>query len=128
MCLIRLFHRRMKTEKDRIVIRGLRLDTRVGVPDEERAVAQTVAVDVEIVPESALSGLGDEIGRTVDYFEVAEALKRVAAVGERRLIETLAEELGQATLAFAGVTAVTVEVRKFILPETDWVAVRVSLP
>ncbi|MBL9154863.1 MAG: dihydroneopterin aldolase [Verrucomicrobiales bacterium] len=118
----------MKTEKDRIVIRGLRLDTRVGVPDEERAVAQTVAVDVEIVPESALSGLGDEIGRTVDYFEVAEALKRVAAVGERRLIETLAEELGQATLAFAGVTAVTVEVRKFILPETDWVAVRVSLP
>ena len=64
----------MKNERDRIFIRGLRLDTRVGVPDEERAVAQTVAVDVEIVPAAALSGLGDEIARTVDYFEVAEAL------------------------------------------------------
>jgi dihydroneopterin aldolase len=112
---------------DRIRIQGLKLETRVGVPDAERAVPQTVAVDVEIVPAGRLSGLGDEIARTVDYFEVAEAMKRVAATGERRLIETLAEDLGRAALSFAGVAGVTVGVRKFILPETDWVSVEVTL-
>ncbi|MCB1078701.1 MAG: dihydroneopterin aldolase [Verrucomicrobiae bacterium] len=117
----------MSDTADRIRIRGLRLATRVGVPDEERAAPQTVAVDVEIVPATPLSGLGDDIGKTVDYFEVAEALKRVAATGERKLIETLAEDLGRAALAFDGVAGVTVEVRKFILPETDWVSVTVVL-
>ena len=117
----------MSDTADRIRIRGLKLTTRVGVPDEERAAPQTVAVDVEIVPATPLSGLGDDIGKTVDYFEVAEALKRVAATGERKLIETLAEDLGRETLAFAGVAGVTVEVRKFILPETDWVSVTVVL-
>lgn len=113
---------------DRIRIQGLRVSTRVGVPDEERAEPQTVAVDVTLVPTTDLSGLGDEIGRTVDYFEVAEALKRVAAEGERRLIETLAEDFATAALAFPGVESVTVEIRKFILPETDWVSVKVTLP
>jgi len=54
-------------------------------------------------------------------------MKRVAATGERRLIETLAEDLGRAALSFAGVAGVTVGVRKFILPETDWVSVEVTL-
>lgn len=112
---------------DRIRIRGLSLSTRVGVPDRERAAPQTVAVDVEIVPAAGLTGLNDEIGRTVDYFEVAEALKRAASAGERRLIETLAEDLGRAVLGFEGVAGVTVEVRKFILPGTDWVSVSVTL-
>lgn len=114
--------------RDRIQVQGLRLETRVGVPDEERAEPQEVAIDLLLVPDSRLSGLGDEIGRTVDYYEVTQALARVAAEGERKLIETLAEDLAKAALDFDGVVAVTVTVRKFILPETDWVSVTVSLP
>jgi dihydroneopterin aldolase len=117
----------MKLSPDRIRISGLKLSTRVGVPDSERAEPQTVHVDVEIVPVADLSGLEDDLVRTVDYFAVAEALKAVAADVERRLIETLAEDLGRATMTFDRVAGVTVEVRKFILPETDWVSVRVSL-
>ena len=115
------------SHRDRIRIRGLKLSTRVGVPESERAQPQTVHADVEIVPASSLRGLDDDLARTVDYFAVAEALKAVAADGERRLIETLAEDLGRATMPFDGVAGVTVEVRKFILPETDWVSVCVHL-
>lgn len=113
---------------DTIEIQGLKLVTRVGVPDEERANPQEVAVDVTLWPETGLRGLGDDIKRTIDYFEVAETMKRVAADGERKLIETLAEDLAQVALGFDRVEAVTVKIRKFILPETDWVAVTVSLP
>lgn len=114
--------------EDRIRIQGLKLETRVGVPEEERAHPQEVAVDVTLVPATDLSGLGDEIGKTIDYFQVAEAMKFVASDGKRRLIETLAEDLGRAALAFEGVSEVTITVRKFILPETDWVSVTVNLP
>jgi dihydroneopterin aldolase len=113
---------------DHICIEGLKLSTRVGVPDEERAEPQTVAVDVFIQPSAPLSGLNDDIGRTIDYFEVTEALKRVASEGERRLIETLAEDFAKVTLAFEGVDQVTVAIRKFIIPETDWVSVSLTLP
>ncbi|MCB1230988.1 MAG: dihydroneopterin aldolase [Verrucomicrobiae bacterium] len=113
---------------DYIQVKGLKLSTRVGVPDEERATPQDIAVDVTIMPTTDLSGLNDDIERTIDYFQVAEALKRVAAEGERKLIETLAEDLAKATLEFERVEAVTVTIRKFILPETDWVSVTVSLP
>lgn len=116
-----------KPTSDRIRIRGLKLSTRVGVPDAERAEPQTVHVDVELAPVGELSSLDDKLARTVDYFAVTEALKAVASAGERRLIETLAEDLGRAALSFGGVAGVTVEVRKFILPETDWVSVSVSL-
>ena len=110
---------------DRIHIEGLKLETTVGVPDEERAKPQTVSVNITIEPDSALTGLDDNIEQTIDYFEIAESLKRVAVDGERKLIETLAEDLAAAVLGFDRVKAVTVEVRKFILPETDYVSVSV---
>lgn len=113
---------------DRIRIDGLRLETRVGVPDEERRQPQSVEVSLEIFPENGFAGLGDRIDRTVDYYEVAQALRRAAGQGERKLIETLAEDLAEAALAFAGVGRVTVEVRKFILPDTRYVSVTIERP
>ena len=84
--------------EDRIRIQGLKLETVIGVPDEEREASQLVAVDVEIVPANRFDQLNDEIDGTVDYFEVTQALKRVAGKGERKLIETLADDLAKAVL------------------------------
>ena len=114
--------------EDRIRIDGLRLETRVGVPDEEREQPQTVEVSLVIVPEKGFAGLDDRIERTIDYYEVTRALQQVAAKGERKLIETLAEDLAEAALAFDGVGRVTVELRKFILPETNFVSVFIRRP
>ncbi|MEM9237760.1 MAG: dihydroneopterin aldolase, partial [Verrucomicrobiota bacterium] len=73
-----------------IRIKGLRIRTRIGVPDEERAGWQELAVDVEMVPEAAFAGMADDITSTVDYHAVCEAIGRLAETGSRHLIETLA--------------------------------------
>ncbi len=111
---------------DRIHIRGLRLASRVGVPEEERALPQSVAANLSITLAKSFKGFGDRIEDTVDYDRVARRLREVAAAGERRLIETLAEDLAAAVLAFDGVCAVTLEVVKFILPDCDHVAVEIT--
>ncbi len=111
---------------DRIQIKGLRLVTRVGVPDEERALPQSVAANVSITLARSFKGFDDRIEHTIDYYRVSQRLREVAASGERRLIETLAEDLAAAVVAFDGVCAVTLEVEKFILPDCDRVSVEIT--
>ena len=110
--------------RDTIHIERLELWTHIGVPDEERATAQRLEVSLTVEPSVSFHALGDEIARTVDYFQVCEAVKTLATARPRRLIETLAEEIASLLLERFGVEAVEVELRKFILPDTDHVCVR----
>lgn len=111
---------------DRIRIQGLRLVTRIGVPDEERRLPQSLAANVSITLAKSFKGFDDRLAHTIDYYRVATRLREVAAEGERRLIETLAEDLAAAVIAFDGVCAVTLEVEKFILPDCDRVSVEIT--
>jgi FolB domain-containing protein len=111
---------------DHINIKGLRVVTRVGVPDRERARPQTVSVSVSITLAKSFKGFDDKLEHTIDYFRVSESLRDVAASGERQLIETLAEDLAAAVVAFDGVCAVTLEVEKFILADCDSVSVVIT--
>ncbi len=107
--------------KDQIIIRGLRFSSRIGVPDEERAEPQTLRVhltmEVERFPQE------DEIIGTVDYKAVADRVVALAGAGERKLIETLAQEIAGTVLGEFAVSKVRVEIEKKILRETDWVGV-----
>lgn len=111
---------------DSINIKGLRLVTTIGVPDEERAAPQSVAVNVKISLSHSFKGFDDEIEHTINYYEVSQRLREVASTGERKLIETLAEDLAAAVIAFDGVCAVTLELEKFILADCDCVSVIIS--
>lgn len=111
---------------DSINIKRLRVVTHVGVPDEERARPQTVAISASITLSTSFKGFDDRLEHTIDYFRVSEALRDEAARGERRLIETLAEDLAGVVVAFDGVCAVTLEVEKFILSDCDSVSVRIT--
>lgn len=113
---------------DSIHITGLRLVTTVGVPEEERAAPQSVAVNVAITLSESFEGFDDRLERTVDYFEVSRRLREVAASSRRELIETLAEDLAAAVVAFDGVSEVTLEVEKFVLPDCDSVSVVITRP
>lgn len=108
---------------DFIRIRGLKLATCIGVPDDERSEEQELLVDLEIVPPCSFAGMDDAIEATVDYQAVCERLVELAAEGERCLIETLADEMASVVLAEFGARRVRVEIRKFILPQTEWVGV-----
>lgn len=110
---------------DLIRLEALELSANIGVPDEERAAPQRLTVSLTIEPLEGFRELADRIEHTVDYFQVARAVQALAAERPRKLIETLAEEIATLVLDRFSVRAVEVELRKFILPETEFVAVRV---
>ncbi|MGC4014638.1 MAG: dihydroneopterin aldolase [Luteolibacter sp.] len=109
---------------DTIEIRKLRISTHIGVPDEERAEPQVVLLTIVMTPETAFRGLADDIARTVDYYAVSLELEALAAATPRKLIETLAADVADHLLGNHPLRRVDVMVEKFILPNTECVAVR----
>jgi len=106
-----------------IAIRGLGVVAQVGVPDEERAAPQRLLIDLRFASIDQPSELGDEIGRTVDYHAVSVRVAEVVGERPRRLIETLADEIASALQRGFSLRWTEVTVRKFILPNTEWVSV-----
>lgn len=108
-----------------IEIRRLRVVARVGVPDEELAVPQELRVSVVISVGTPFAEMGDDLELTLDYAALATGIQALAGERPRRLIETLASDIAGHVLSFPLVDAVEVTVEKYILPETDCVAVRI---
>lgn len=97
---------------DRIVIPDFRISCYVGVPNEERKVAQDVLIDLELELDLAQAGRADDFSKTVDYDAVCETVKATVERRPRKLIETIAEETAQDLLSNYPVQAVRVQVRK----------------
>ena len=111
---------------DRIHIKQLILPTVVGVTEEERTLPQSVRINASLILTKSFCKISDDLDETVDYFKVAEDMRREAASGERKLIETLAEDLAGVILKFEGVRAVELEVEKMILPNCRAVSVEIT--
>ena len=94
-------------------------------PEEERSENQDLRLSLRIVPAGGLANLGDAIEKTIDYDVVTREVRALCAKGERRLIETLAEEIASLVLEGHGAAEVEIEVEKFILPDCDSVAVKI---
>lgn len=111
---------------DEIRIEELELSARVGVPDEERAQPQRLTVSITLQPHNLFGALGDDLLRTIDYAAVCEELRIFISGREDKLIETLANEMAEHLLRRFELARVDLELRKFVLPETRYVAVRVA--
>lgn len=98
---------------DRIVLAGMAFEARHGVNDWEKTEAQRFEVDVELILGTRRAGKSDELGLTVDYREIYEAVRRVIEGPPVDLIETLAESIARDVLAASGrARKVIVRVRK----------------
>lgn len=113
-------------EQDWIEIRGLQVSTHIGVPDIERAEAQQLLVDLRLRPLRSFSSMPDSLTATVDYFAVSQRVVSLAAERPRQLIEMLADEIASALIREFALGRVDVSIRKFILPNTEFVAVHCS--
>ncbi len=111
---------------DEIRIEELELMARVGVPEEERAQPQRLTVSVTLQPPIHFGDLGDDLTRTIDYGAVCAELQQFVSGRRDKLIETLAHEMAEHLLRSFELARVELELRKFILPETRYVAVRVA--
>ncbi len=111
---------------DEIHVANLALNVHVGVTDAEQSRSQLLAVSLTISPIRGFADLNDGIENTVNYSSVCAVVRALAATHPRRLIETLASEIAETILARFPVASVDVELRKYILPDTDYVAVRLT--
>ena len=111
--------------RDEIKIEELELMARVGVPEKERRRPQRLVVSLILQPREGFTDLGDDLARTVDYALVYEELQRFVTAREDKLIETLAHEMAMFLLRRFPLVQVDLELRKFVLPGTKYVAVRV---
>lgn len=112
--------------RDVIAVSELEVHFRVGVPDEERRHPQRLLLSVEMETDFTAAAASDDLARTVNYYEVVQRLRGLGHGREWKLIETLAVEVASLILQEFGVARVRVEVRKFILPGTRHVSVRVE--
>jgi FolB domain-containing protein len=111
---------------DQIHIEGLEVSARIGVPEEERAAVQRLTFNVTYWPVRPMEELNDEIKGAVNYAAVCAELRKFVEQSEVKLIETLANSLALHLLARFDIQRVTVELRKFILPEVEFVSVKVT--
>jgi len=120
-----LLHETPAAHPDTIRIRGLEIHAHIGATEDERRQPQGLRVNVALALKRGFGGLDDCLEHTVDYDALCGVLKGIAEERPRRLIETLSEDLAAGVLRSPRVASVSVEVRKFILPGTEYVAARV---
>lgn len=114
---------------DHILISGLRVETRVGWTDEERAEPQAVLIDLDVETDAGAPAASDDLGDTIDYGAVIAEVAEYVGGRETKLLERLAAEVAETIAARNGVKRVTVEIAKEVVPvpqEVTRVAVRIA--
>ncbi len=99
-----------RLSRERVFVRGLRLDAEIGVHAHEHGRTQPVTVDMEV--EAPGAATAERLGETLDYNALVEAARAVAAGGHLLLVETFAARLLEACLALPEVARARVRVEK----------------
>jgi 7,8-dihydroneopterin aldolase/epimerase/oxygenase len=111
---------------DQIIISDLEVHYRVGVPDEERTLPQRLLISVTIDHSFGSAQDSDDLSQTIDYGAITTQLNHFGNNKEWKLIERLANDIAQWILTDFQARQVTVEVKKFIIPNAKHVAVRLT--
>ncbi|MDO5722709.1 MAG: 2-amino-4-hydroxy-6-hydroxymethyldihydropteridine diphosphokinase [Actinomycetaceae bacterium] len=104
------------SQYDMIRIVGLSAHGRHGVYPTERENGQPFRVDVTMYVDTRRAADADELVHTVDYSKVAQTVAEILSGPPVNLIETLAQKVADAVLAFPGVEIAEVEVHKPYAP------------
>jgi dihydroneopterin aldolase len=80
---------------DTIFISELRIDTRIGIYEREKQVAQTIQLDLEIGLRGEHAAHSDRIEDTIDYAEVVADIRRLFAERHFALLEHAAELIAE---------------------------------
>jgi 7,8-dihydroneopterin aldolase/epimerase/oxygenase len=97
---------------DRVAVLGISATGFHGVFEHEKRDGQTFVVDVTLGTDTRAAAASDDLADTVDYGAVAAAVVAVVEGPAYDLVETLAQQVADACLGFAGVVAVEVVVHK----------------
>jgi len=112
---------------DLIRVVDLEVYSHIGVPDAERGEPQRLLISLEISIDSFSHAAGtDNLAWTLNYADVVERVKQLTVRRARKLLETLAEELASDLLKSFPIKKITLEIKKFILPDAQYVSVKIE--
>ncbi len=111
---------------DRILIKGLVCRATVGVPEWERRKRQKILIDLELGLDLKKAGRSDRVEQSVDYAAVAREVKEWVEGRPFVLVEAMAESAAGRVLGRFKVKQVTLRVRKFSVPGTCSVGVKIQ--
>jgi dihydroneopterin aldolase len=110
----------------KISIVDLEVFYRVGVPEAERAQPQRLLLTVVLAADFTAAAQSDGIADTIDYFAVTQRLLKFGTGREWKLIEKLAADIAEMILKKFQPQSVSVEVKKFIIPQAKYVSVKLE--
>jgi dihydroneopterin aldolase len=102
---------------DTIFISELKVQSKLGVPEWERMIPQTIILDIEIGYDLSKACKSDAITDTIDYGAVVGRIRETLTENSFKLVEFLAEHICQLILKEFGALSVKIKVAKpAILP------------
>ena len=108
----------------RIFLRDLVVRLSIGVHEHEHRRPQQVRINVELTVRHPGPGFRDEISAVLSYEGLVEGIRGVARDGHIKLIETLAERIGDLCLVDERVLSAEVRVEKLeVFPDAASVGV-----
>lgn len=112
---------------DQILVEGLVLEAYIGVFDFEQGQTQPVRFDILVDVEPLLTDAVHETHNVVRYDHIVTDIKTILAAGHVDLVETLAEQIANACLAYERASQVRVTVAKLeAIDEAAAVGVRIT--
>ena len=95
----------------RIFVRDLMLEGRIGIHPNEQDTTQRLRVNVDLTLADA-GPLDEKIANTVSYDDIVAGVKAIVDAGHVKLVETLADQIGDFCMADRRVAAAWVRVEK----------------
>jgi dihydroneopterin aldolase len=110
-----------------VFVRGLSIQTIVGIHPAERTTPQQVLISFELVTDTGKAAASDNIADAVDYDGASQRISELVIARQFQLLETMAEEIAALLLAAYPLSAVAVEVQKpAALSNANSVGVRIE--
>jgi len=111
---------------DKLIIKDLVAECRIGVFEWEQQTPQNIWIDLELEIDATRAAAQDDLKQAIDYGRLVTAVKQHAQHKSFRLLETMAEEVAALILKEFLTTQVLVRVKKRALPGVDYAAVEIS--
>ncbi len=112
---------------DTIQIKGLKIETIIGVHAWEKKLPRTLLIDLELATDAARAATKDAITGALDYSAVADSTVKFVTQSRFQLIETLAHRLSESLMKEFGASWLRITIHKpGAVPAAQSVAVTIE--
>ncbi|MCC2656265.1 MAG: folB [Panacagrimonas sp.] len=112
---------------DKIFIRGLKVETIIGIYDWERTLKRPLVFDVELGCDTREAASSDRMRDSIDYAAVGQTIRDIAVELQPELLETLAEKIARTLFERFPVLSVRLTIDKpGAIPDVKGVGVEID--